>query len=749
MSRLIAGSFGCLGVMHGSVAEGAAEASRTPQPRRSNSTPPKRCASCPRGAAPRCRSAAPAMSTARCTCGSKAARVRWRRRVDRIGGDATRRGLLGRRCANSACRSSTIRGRSGVCRCRTIRRSNALPGAAADRLGRRAALAQERCARRDDPADRAVGGRSRDVLHAACRERAVSSARRAALALSPTVETAARPARASSTRRACTPTFDATDIMQTNLSEHARTLPRADEAESILRSCVHCGFCNATCPTYQLLGNELRRSARPHLSDQATAGRRSPSRRRRNCISTAASTCRNCETTCPSGVTYHALLDIGRAMLERRVERPRLPNGCCARAARASIPTRRVFDALLKTGRAVRPFLPDAIRRKIPQRAIAPKTRPAPRHARRVLMLEGCVQPSLSPNTNAAAARVLDRLGISGRGAPRGRMLRRDRLSPERSGRGPRARCAATSTHGGPPSKRAPKRSCRPRAAAARSSRSTATCCATIPPTPPTRRAHQRNDARSGRSARRRAARCVAREAGRRIAFHCPCTLQHAQKLGGAVEGVASAARLRPHVRRPMRTCAADRPAPIRFTQPALAECAARRTSSTRCESGTPDVIATANIGCQTHLDGARPHRRCVTGSSSSTKRCRNAARAACVSANRPRVARRRSLRVSDAEARSRPAVRQVGLERRARGFVRVPVGCIGQRRNRHRLAHVEPASAASTISSAHHHARRQVVRRMPARPTARCAWRPAAPPARARRAVASSCCSACDRFST
>src|SRR5689334_21893677 len=109
--------------------------------------------------------------------------------------------------------------------------------------------------------------------------------------------------------------------MQTNLSAHARSLPRAEEADEILRSCVHCGFCNATCPTYQLLGNELDGPrGRIYLIKQMLEGE--PVTDKTQLHLDRCLTCRNCETTCPSGVTYHALLDIGREMLERRVERP-------------------------------------------------------------------------------------------------------------------------------------------------------------------------------------------------------------------------------------------------------------------------------------------------------------------------------------------------------------------------------------------------------------------------------------------
>jgi glycolate oxidase iron-sulfur subunit len=199
--------------------------------------------------------------------------------------------------------------------------------------------------------------------------------------------------------------------MQTNLSDAAKTLSRADEAEQILRSCVHCGFCNATCPTYQLLGNELDGPrGRIYLIKQMLEGE--PATQKTQLHLDRCLSCRNCETTCPSGVNYHALLDIGRAELEHLVKRP-ASERVLREGLRRVIPHTAVFSAVLKAGRALGPFLPAAVRRKVPSRSATPKARPAPRHPRTMLMLEGCVQPSLSPNTNAAAARVLDRLGIS------------------------------------------------------------------------------------------------------------------------------------------------------------------------------------------------------------------------------------------------------------------------------------------------------------------------------------------------
>src|SRR5690606_17787587 len=122
--------------------------------------------------------------------------------------------------------------------------------------------------------------------------------------------------------------------------------------------------------------------------------------------------CRNCETTCPSGVEYHSLLDIGRAVVEEKVPRP-LGQRLLREGLRSVVPRPALFKAFTQTAKALRPLLPHTLQAKLPRHAPPAKPRAQRQHARQVLMLEGCVQPSLSPNTNAAAARVLDRLGIS------------------------------------------------------------------------------------------------------------------------------------------------------------------------------------------------------------------------------------------------------------------------------------------------------------------------------------------------
>lgn len=197
--------------------------------------------------------------------------------------------------------------------------------------------------------------------------------------------------------------------MQTHLAEYIRDTEQGREADAILRKCVHCGFCLATCPTYQLLGDELDSPrGRIYLIKQVLEGHEPTAQTQLHldrCL-----TCRNCETTCPSGVEYGRLADIGRQIVEEKVERP-LPGRLMRRALRMLIPHRERFAAALWLGQTARPLLPAALKRQVPAPATA-GPRPQARHERRMLVLEGCVQPSLAPNTNAAAARVLDRLGI-------------------------------------------------------------------------------------------------------------------------------------------------------------------------------------------------------------------------------------------------------------------------------------------------------------------------------------------------
>jgi glycolate oxidase iron-sulfur subunit len=198
--------------------------------------------------------------------------------------------------------------------------------------------------------------------------------------------------------------------MQTTLSPEFAGTPQGVEAEAILRKCVHCGFCNATCPTYQLLGDELDGPrGRIYLIKEMLEGGEVTERTQRHldrCL-----TCRNCETTCPSGVRYGQLVDIGRNLVERRVERP-----LRVRLARWLLKeglTSPLFAPAMKIGRLLRPILPRALRSKVPADSrTMPGEFEAREHRRKVLLLRGCVQPAMRPEIHRATRRVLDAAGI-------------------------------------------------------------------------------------------------------------------------------------------------------------------------------------------------------------------------------------------------------------------------------------------------------------------------------------------------
>ena len=198
--------------------------------------------------------------------------------------------------------------------------------------------------------------------------------------------------------------------MQTHLAPEFIGTREGDAAEAILRKCVHCGFCTATCPTYQLLGDELDGPrGRIYLVKQLLEGQpvtRSTQLHLDRCL-----TCRSCETTCPSGVAYGELAEIGRNIVEARVKRP-----LRERAMRSLLKeglTSSLFAPAMKLGQLLRPLLPAALKRKVPERASARAAQwPARSHPRKMLLLAGCVQPSMMPNINSATARVLDAAGI-------------------------------------------------------------------------------------------------------------------------------------------------------------------------------------------------------------------------------------------------------------------------------------------------------------------------------------------------
>ena len=388
--------------------------------------------------------------------------------------------------------------------------------------------------------------------------------------------------------------------MQTQLSDQARLLPRAEEAERILRSCVYCGFCNATCPTYQLLGDELDGPrGRIYLIKQVLEGHEVTSHTQQHldrCLS-----CRNCETTCPSGVDYHNLLDIGRAVVDQAVPRP-VEQRWLRGGLRALAPHPTAFKALIQLGQTFRPLLPQRLKDKLPRQVHAAVPRPATQHARRVLMLEGCVQPGLSPNTNGAAARVLDRLGITVTAARQAGCCGAVDYHLDDQARGlQRARHNIDAWW---PAIEA----------GAEAIVQTASGCGAfikdyghLLEQDPAYAAKAQTVSRLAKDLvevlRDEPVERLAVHTDLRLAFHCPCTLQHAQKLGGVTEELLR--RLGFHLTDvPDGHLCCGSAGTYSVTQPVLSR-QLRDNRLNALESGAPQVIATANIGCQNHLDGA------------------------------------------------------------------------------------------------------------------------------------------------
>ncbi|MFT5644922.1 MAG: glycolate oxidase iron-sulfur subunit [Janthinobacterium sp.] len=197
--------------------------------------------------------------------------------------------------------------------------------------------------------------------------------------------------------------------MQTNLADFIKNTREGQEADAILRSCVHCGFCNATCPTYQLLGDELDGPrGRIYLIKQVLEGVPATAKTQNHldrCL-----TCRNCETTCPSGVQYGRLVDIGRKVVEQQVSRP-LQQRMQRLLLKEGLPRKWLFTPVLKAGQLLRPILSKPLQDKLPRPQSAGRW-PVRQHARKMLLLDGCVQPGMAPNINTATARVLDALDV-------------------------------------------------------------------------------------------------------------------------------------------------------------------------------------------------------------------------------------------------------------------------------------------------------------------------------------------------
>lgn len=383
--------------------------------------------------------------------------------------------------------------------------------------------------------------------------------------------------------------------MQTSLADFIKDTPSGREADAILRACVHCGFCNATCPTYQLLGDELDGPrGRIYLIKEVLEGRtptRSTELHLDRCL-----TCRNCETTCPSGVRYGRLVEIGREVVEQQVGRGWIDRGL-RRLLRATVPYPDRFARLLRIGHRVRPWLPNVLRRSIPPPP-EPTAWPAPRHARRMVAPGGCVQPAIAPNIDAAAARVLDRLGISLVRAPAAGCcgaLSQHTSGPEQALDFARRNIDAWWPH---------------IEAGAEAIVMTASGCGLHVKD---YGYYLRDDPAYAAKAERIAAcaldlsEVLARESldrlsprGRRVAFQCPCTLQHGQRLGGVVEDILRRLGFEVAAFDDAHLCCGAAGS-YSILHPVLSR-RLRRNKLAAIARAEPDVIATANIGCLTHL---------------------------------------------------------------------------------------------------------------------------------------------------
>jgi glycolate oxidase iron-sulfur subunit len=397
--------------------------------------------------------------------------------------------------------------------------------------------------------------------------------------------------------------------MDARLASFVRGTPAGSSAEEVLRACVHCGFCNATCPTYQIFGDELdgprgRIYLIKHLLETGEASAKTRLHLDR-CL-----TCGSCETTCPSGVRYSRLLDLGREIVERRVPRTGLDR--LARRALGFLLTRpTLFGAALGAGRSLRPLLPAALRAKVPAFR-DPGAVPAPRHGRRMIALAGCVQPAMMPAVNAAAARVLDRLGISlieAQGAACCGALRFHLTDVEAARADARRNVDAwwPLLDGGCEAIVMTASGCGAHvrdyghllrgdtayadraAGVARATRDVsevvhaerAALPALVPASPP-----------------------ATHRPATRVAFHAPCTLQHAQKVRGLVEGLLAAVGydLAPVTDTHLCCGAAGT---YSILQPEIAtRLRDDKLAAVRARGGTSglDLVASANVGCITHL---------------------------------------------------------------------------------------------------------------------------------------------------
>lgn len=386
--------------------------------------------------------------------------------------------------------------------------------------------------------------------------------------------------------------------MKVQLSKDLHDNPDGAVAADIVRSCVHCGFCVATCPSYQVLGDELDSPrGRIYLIKEVLEGVQ-PTERTQVHLDRCL-TCRACETTCPSGVQYGRLIDIGRRIVEEKVQRSWASR--LKRAALKSFLTGKLFAPTLAFGQWVRPLLPQAMRRKVPSRRAHVEWAGGRSHTRRMLLPPGCVQPSLAPEIDAATARVLDALQI-------------EAVTPKA------ACCGAVRHHLGDEALDEIRRTIdawwpHVESGVEAIVMNASGCGAMVK-----EYAHLlRHDSSYASKAARitelardlaevlpQHVQQLARQARRqeeRVVFHPPCTLQHALKVRGAVEGVLESlgATVLPF---PDSHLCCGSAGTYSILQPAIAG-QLRDRKLEALQTQRPDVILSANVGCIVHLASA------------------------------------------------------------------------------------------------------------------------------------------------
>ena len=386
--------------------------------------------------------------------------------------------------------------------------------------------------------------------------------------------------------------------MQTRLSSSLLETDWGKEADSILRTCVHCGFCTATCPTYQLTGDELdgprgRIYLIKQALEEATVTKKTRTHLDRCLV------CRSCETTCPSGVRYHNLLQIGKQAVDARVERSP-GERLLRRGMRSILPYPARFAPLFRLGALLKPLMPAALKAKMPV-VHAPGTRPARTHERSVILFEGCVQSVVASSINAAASRVLDRLEIGCISA---------------NGEGC---CGAVSNHTGdiPAGVEMARRnidSWLPHLdAGAEAIVTTASACGLEIREYPEL---LKNDPAYLPAAERIASAVMdiseflSQSVDRsglsltqplpQISFHAPCTLQHGLKQAGTVEGLLQQLGFSVTTPADAHLCCGSA-GTYSILQPEMAR-QLRDNKLDKLGAAGADVIATANIGCMMHL---------------------------------------------------------------------------------------------------------------------------------------------------